>query len=87
MTNNNAPKKPAGIIQAANNNGTAMTTAIDSTTLRQPDYELEGLPWITEYHILKNKRYIITNNSINQPQLWNIDSCKLVKSYRGKNFE
>jgi len=36
---------------------------------------------------LKNKRYIVTNNSLDQPQLWSIDNCKLVKSYRGKNFE
>ena len=26
------------------------------------DYELEGLPGITDYQILKNKRYIITIN-------------------------
>jgi hypothetical protein len=29
----------------------------------QADFELQGLPWITEYHMLKNKRYVITNNS------------------------
>ena len=31
------------------------------------DFELEGLPWITEYHLLKNKRYVITNNTKNEP--------------------
>ena len=60
--NNSVPKKPAGI--AANSSGTALSTSLDKATLRSPDYELEGLPWITEYHILKNKRYIITNNSL-----------------------
>jgi len=23
----------------------------------------KGLPWITEYHILKSKRYVLTNSS------------------------
>ena len=31
------------------------------------DYELEGLPWMTEYHLMKNKRYVITNNTLDQP--------------------
>lgn len=34
-------------------------------SLKAADYELEGLPWITDYHILKNKRYIVTKNSNN----------------------
>lgn len=58
-----------------------------STNIRQADYELEGLSWITDYHMLKNKRYIITNNSQNQPQVWNIDSCKLIKTYQSKTFQ
>lgn len=54
--------------------------------LKTPDYELEGLPWITEYHMLKNKRYIITNNSRGVAQVWNIDGCKFVKTYHSKDF-
>ena len=30
---------------------------------KEADYELEGLPWITEYHMMKNKRYVVTDNS------------------------
>lgn len=37
--------------------------------------------------MLKNKRYIITNNSQGLSQLWNIDQCKLIKSYQSKKFE
>lgn len=49
--------------------------------LKAVDFELEGLPWITDYHLLKNKRYIITNNTRNEPQVWCIDKCALVKTY------
>lgn len=55
--------------------------------LKQADYELEGLPWITEYHMLKNKRYIITNNSLGSAQVWNVDQCKLIKTYQSKSFQ
>lgn len=55
--------------------------------LKAADYELEGLPWITDYHILKNKRYIITKNSNNLCQIWNVDEGRLVKSYHSKSFE
>lgn len=58
----------------------------EDINLEQPDYELQGLAQITEYHILNNKRYIITNNSAGVSQLWNIDQCKLVKSYQAKSF-
>lgn len=82
-----AARKQPGAAASTSTGAGAGVGASEAPNLRLPDYELEGLPWITEYHILKNKRYIITNNSLNQPQLWSIDSCKLVKSYRGKNFE
>ena len=54
---------------------------------KEADYELEGLPWITEYHMMKNKRYVVTDNSQGQPQIWSIDHAKLVKTYSAKNFE
>jgi hypothetical protein len=37
------------------------------TNVNQPDYELDGLPWINDYYMLKNKRYVITNDSENIP--------------------
>jgi len=55
--------------------------------VEQPDYELQGLPSITEYHILRNKRYIVTNNSVGKPQLWNLEKGKLIKTYNSKSFE
>jgi len=58
-----------------------------ASSLNQPDYELQGLPWMVDYYMLKNKRYVITNNSANMPQLWNIDQCKLIKNYNSKTFE
>jgi hypothetical protein len=45
-----------------------MSSKIDNKNtidIHSADYELEGLPGIVDYHILKNKRYIITNNDIN----------------------
>ena len=59
---------------------------IDQVNTSQADYELEGLPHINDYHILKNKRYVLTNNSDNVTQVWNIDRCKLVKQYSSKSF-
>ena len=38
--------------------------AKDRRDLQRLDYELEGLPWITEYHMMKNKRYVLTDNSV-----------------------
>jgi hypothetical protein len=49
--------------------------------IKSVDFELEGLPWITEYHLLKNKRYVITNNTKNEPQVWSIDKFTLIKTY------
>ena len=43
--------------------GVADDMGNEDINLEQPDYELQGLAQITEYHILNNKRYIITNNS------------------------
>lgn len=66
------------------NSGKAQVSEFSFT---QPDYELQGLPQLTDYHMLKNKRYVVTNNSLGTPQLWSIDQCKLVKSYQSKSFE
>jgi hypothetical protein len=45
------------------------------------------MPWITDYHMLKNKRYIITKNSHHLCQVWNVDEAKLVKTYQSKSFD
>lgn len=37
--------------------------AANQTGAKQADYELAGLAWMTDYHVLKNKRYVLTNNS------------------------
>ena len=54
--------------------------------IQEADFELEGLPWLTEYHILKNKRYVVTNNVEGTAQLWAIDQGKLIKTYHSQSF-
>jgi hypothetical protein len=46
----------------------------------------KGLPWITDYHVLNNKRYILTQNSIKRPQLWSVESGKPVKEWQTKTY-
>jgi len=43
----------------------------------------KGLPWITEYHILRNKRYILTNTSENDKivNLWSLETGFIVKTW------
>jgi hypothetical protein len=46
------------------------------------DYlSIQGLPWITDYHVLRNKRFILTNSTDginNNPnvQLWSTETGK-----------
>lgn len=49
----------------------------------------EGLPWITDYYILKNKRYILTNSaeSENKVHLWSMDTGKVIKTWKQKTFQ
>ncbi|CDW87994.1 UNKNOWN [Stylonychia lemnae] len=49
----------------------------------------KGLPWITEYHILKNKRYILTNTSENDKvvNLWSLENGKIIKTWTQKTFQ
>ena len=37
--------------------------------------------------MLKNKRYVVTNNTQNQPKIWSIDQCKHMRTYNAKTFE
>lgn len=43
----------------------------------------KGLPQITEYHILKNKRYILTKSNDTQSpiELWSLDSGQPIQSW------
>ena len=53
----------------------------------------EGLPWITDYYILKNKRYILTQNCQNPSEierkihLWSMDTGTVIKSWKSKTFQ
>lgn len=46
----------------------------------------KGLPWITDYQILNNKRYILTNNSEKKVQLWAAESGKVIKEWQTKSL-
>ena len=65
MQRSNIDEMDEGMAQiASSTNRSGKVNSQDVMNLKYPDYELEGLPWITDYHILKNKRYIITNNNL-----------------------
>lgn len=40
-----------------------------------------GLPHITDYHILNNKRFVLTKDSLNTVQLWQLDTCKCIHTF------
>ena len=49
----------------------------------------KGLPWITDYHVLRNKRFILTSNSSpedNKVELWSVESGQVVKTWKSKTF-
>lgn len=41
----------------------------------------QGLPHMTEYHVMNNKRYCLTNDSANNVQLWELDTLKCVHKF------
>lgn len=45
------------------------------------DFFIEGLPHMTDYHMMNNKRYLLTNNSASECQLWELDSAKMVNTF------
>ena len=51
--------------------------------------EVKGLPWITDFHILKNKRYILTNSTEGdkKQQLWSMETGQVVKTWQQKTFQ
>jgi len=59
----------------------------DNLDIESPDFEMGGQPHITEYHIMRNKRYVITNNTEGVPQIWSIDKAKLEKSIHSMSYQ
>ena len=54
-------------------------------------YLKKGLPWITDYSILRNKLYVLTNsasaeNKSHEVKLWSVETGEVVKSYAQKTF-
>ena len=47
----------------------------------------KGLPWITDYFILKNKRYVLTLTSDKIVELWSMESGIPVKRWINKTFQ
>ena len=46
---------------------------------------------MTDYHILRNKRFVLTNSTSGvagsaEVQLWSVETGKVVKSYKSKTF-
>jgi len=40
-----------------------------------------GLPNIIDYHILNNKRFVLTKDVINVVQLWQLDTLKCIHTF------
>ena len=41
---------------------------------------------MTEYHMMNNKRFVLTLNENKLVQLWKLDDLKLVKEFPGQAF-
>ena len=39
------------------------------------------MPHITEYHILNNKRFVLTKDTADCVQLWQLDTCKCIHTF------
>ena len=47
----------------------------------RPSIKLQGLPPITDYHLLNNKRFVLTRDTQNTVQLWQLDTCKCIHTF------
>ena len=45
------------------------------------------MPWITDYHVMSNKRYVLTNDSQKKAVLWSITEARPVKEWQSKSFK
>lgn len=60
---------------------------------KQSHLDIPGLPWLTDYSILRNKRYVLTNSQspgTDQPkqvQLWSVETGQVVKQWQSKTFQ
>jgi len=52
-----------------------------STKHTKPAVEIEGLPWLVDYHIMNNKRYVLTVDSSKKVQLWECDTGRCIQEY------
>ena len=46
-----------------------------------------GLPKLVDYHIMNNKRFVLTANEEGLAQLWQADTAECVKSFGTKKFQ
>ena len=46
-----------------------------------------GLPKLVDYHIMNNKRFVLTANEEGLTQLWQADTAECVKSFGTKKFQ
>ena len=46
-----------------------------------PYIKLQGLPHITEYHVMNNKRFVLTKDTQQTVQLWQLDSAKCIHTF------
>lgn len=48
---------------------------------------MPGLPQITQYHMLKSRRYILTHDTEKKSQLWSLDTLKPAHDWTGVKFD
>lgn len=46
-----------------------------------------GLPWIVDYHMMNNKRYVLTVDSAKVVKLWECETGKCIQEYTKKFSE
>jgi len=46
-----------------------------------PHIRLQGLPHITDYHVLNNKRFVLTKDTQQTVQLWQLDTAKCIHTF------
>ncbi|KAI8906949.1 WD40-repeat-containing domain protein [Gorgonomyces haynaldii] len=53
----------------------------------KPLFVIQGLPSLTKYTLLNDKRRVVTLDTENRVQLWNIVECKLIKTLVDAKYE
>jgi len=52
-----------------------------------PSFQIPGLPHIVDYHILNNKRFVLTKDSVGTIQLWQLDICKCIHTFNNQTWD